>query len=272
MPLPGNVDLIEVTGQFLLYTGAAASGSVKFRPSGDPWLKDASADAILVPGDIVCTLNADGELVGPAGAVGTGGVGVKLPATNDPDLSPNGFVYDVTVSLNGLPVQEYSVALPTGSSPVDLADLAPVTPVEGSGTPIVTSVNGVSPGPTGAVTITGSQISGVVLIKTPVTIADDPTGGLIATDASAGNLFRTTLGGNRTLSNPTNPTDGQRVMWELRQDGTGSRVLTLGSKFRLGTDLAAVVLSTTAGKKDFLGAQYNLADDKWDVLALAKGY
>lgn len=272
MPLPGNVDLIEVTAQFLLYTGTAATGSVKFRPSGDPWLKDASADAILVPGDILCTINASGELVGPAGAVGTGGTGVMLPATNDADLSPSGFVYDVTISLSGLPVQEYSISLPTGTTPVDLADLAPVTPVEGGGTPIVTSVNGVSPGPTGAVVITGAQISGVVLTKTPVTIADDPTGGLIATDASAGNLFRSTLAGNRTLSNPTNPTDGQRVMWELKQDGTGSRVLTLGTKFRLGTDLPSVVLTTAAGKKDFVGAQYNLADDKWDVIALAKGY
>ena len=41
-----------------------------------------------------------------------------------------------------------------------------------------------------------------------VTLTDAAT---IATDASLGNLFRVTLGGNRTLGNPTNPVDGQKV-------------------------------------------------------------
>lgn len=94
----------------------------------------------------------------------------------------------------------------------------------------------------------------------------------IATDASQGNLFRVTLGGNRTLGNPTNPTDGQVATWELTQDGTGSRTLTLDTKFNLGTDIAAVVLTTTAGKRDRLTAVYNQAADKWDVTDLKRGF
>ncbi|SER95203.1 hypothetical protein SAMN05216188_11851 [Lentzea xinjiangensis] len=262
MPLPGNVDLIEVTGTFLSYTGAAATGTVTFRPSGDPWLKNTSADVILVPGNIPCTLE-DGELVGPLGAVGTGGKGVLLPATNDPDLAPNGFVYDVTIALSGQEVQAYSVALPTGTTPVDLADLAPVTPVEGSGTPIVTSVDGVSPSSTGAVVLNAKRQ------KAPVTLADAAT---INTDASLADLFRVTLGGNRTLANPSNPVDGQMLRWEIVQDGTGGRTLTPGSKFVLGTDMPSLVLTSTAGKKDILGAVYNQAADKWYVVALAKGF
>jgi hypothetical protein len=94
----------------------------------------------------------------------------------------------------------------------------------------------------------------------------------IATDASLGNYFRVTLGGNRTLGNPTNMVDGQKCIWELIQDGTGSRTITLGSAFALGTDISAVTLTTTASKRDFLGAIYNSTATKWYVLAFTKGY
>ncbi|GAB2964462.1 hypothetical protein [Saccharothrix stipae] len=263
MPLPGNISLVTVTGQFLTYTGAACTGTVKFRASGDPWLKDASADATLVPGDIVCTLDADGKLVGPTGAVGAGGLGVKLPATDDPDLAPTGFVYDVTVAVSGQPEQEYSVSLPALTATVDLADLAPVTPVTGGGVPVVTSVDGVTPDITGAVDLDA------VRQKAPVTLTDAAT---ITTDASVANVFRVTLAGNRTLANPTNPVDGQRLTWEFTQDATGGRTITLGNAFVFGADLPAVTLSTAPAATDVLGAQYHAASGKWRVLALAKGF
>ena len=111
--------------------------------------------------------------------------------------------------------------------------------------------------------IKGSLVSGTV------TLTD---GANIATDASLGNQFRVTLVGNRTLDNPTNPTDGQKVIWEFIQDGTGSRTITLGSKFTFGTDITSVTLTTTASKRDFMGAVYNLAADKWYVVSFVKGY
>lgn len=97
-------------------------------------------------------------------------------------------------------------------------------------------------------------------------------GATIATDASLGNLFRVTLGGNRTLSNPTNGTDGQRITWEIIQDGTGSRTLSLDTAFALGTDIDAVTLTTTASKRDFLVAVYNSTSAKWYVVGFLKGY
>lgn len=103
----------------------------------------------------------------------------------------------------------------------------------------------------------------------PVTLTDAAT---IATDASLGSHFRVTLAGNRTLGNPTNMVDGQRVIWELIQDATGSRTLTLGSAFALGTDIANTTLTTTASKRDFLGAIYNSVTAKFYVVAFAKGY
>jgi len=263
VPLPGNVTTVTVTGQFLTYTGAACTGTVKFRPSGDPWLKNASADATLVPGDIVCTLDADGKLVGPVGAVGVDDVGVLLPATDDPDLAPTGFVYDVTVSLSGQDVQEYSVSLPAAEVAVDLADLAPVTPVTGGGVPVVTSVDGVSPGVDGALTLNAKRQ------KSPLTLT---YGATLATDATLADLFRCTLTGPVTLANPTGGVDGQMLRWEFKQDGTGGRTIAFGSKFVFGTDLPSVTLSTTAGATDILGAVYHAGDDEWRVLALAKGF
>lgn len=103
----------------------------------------------------------------------------------------------------------------------------------------------------------------------PVTLTDAAT---VATDASLADHFRVTLGGNRTLGNPTNMVDGQRVIWELIQDATGTRTLTLGSAFALGSDIAAVTLSTTAAKRDFLGAIYNSTAAKWFVVAFVRGY
>ena len=246
MPLPGNVDLIEVTGQFLFYTGAPCAGTVKFRASGDPWLKDSTADATLVPGDIPCTIDADGFLVRPAGAVGTGGKGVKLPATNDPDLNPNGFVYDVTLNVGGLPELKYAIALPTGTTPVDLADLAPVTPVGGGGVQMVLSVNSKLPNGSGAVVLAAADVGAITQSdgdarylrittynpqKAPVALTDAAT---IATDATASSLFRVTLAGNRTLGNPTGAFDGQRIMWEIKQDAIGGRPPPAGQEVPAG--------------------------------------
>lgn len=87
---------------------------------------------------------------------------------------------------------------------------------------------------------------------TPVTLTDAAT---IATDASLSNTFTVTLGGNRTLGNPTNLTNGAIYNWRVKQDGTGSRTLAYGSKFKWpgGT---APTLTTTASATDFISGQY----------------
>ena len=71
--------------------------------------------------------------------------------------------------------------------------------------------------------LTGIDVTGTTTmrgpdINVPVTLTDAAT---IATDASTGTWFRVTLAGNRTLGNPTNPTDGQMVVWELIQEHVG---------------------------------------------------
>lgn len=102
-----------------------------------------------------------------------------------------------------------------------------------------------------------------------VTLTD---GANIATDCSLGQRFRVTLGGNRTLDNPTNMQDGFQYVWEFIQDGTGSRTISLGTKFAFGTDITALTLTTTASKRDFMTAIYNSAADKFNIVGVSKGY
>jgi hypothetical protein len=114
-----------------------------------------------------------------------------------------------------------------------------------------------------------TRVPAAQLGQAPSTLTDAST---VATDASVSNQFRVTLGGNRTLGNPTNGVDGQLVMWSIKQDGTGSRTITLDTKFRFGSDITSITLTTTAGKTDKLGAQYNSGDDKWDVVSFVRGF
>lgn len=94
-------------------------------------------------------------------------------------------------------------------------------------------------------------------------------GATINTDASQGYLlgstYRVTLEGNRTIANPTNPSDGQRIVYELKQDAIGSRTVTWGSKFVWSDDIPVVTLSTTAGYVDLVAWVYNATADKYYI-------
>ena len=74
-------------------------------------------------------------------------------------------------------------------------------------------------------------------------------GATITPDFAVANNFSVTLGGNRTLANPSNLTAGQSGSIFISQDGTGSRTLAFGSywDFPAGT---APTLSTAASAVD----------------------
>lgn len=74
-------------------------------------------------------------------------------------------------------------------------------------------------------------------------------GATITPDFAVANNYTVTLGGNRTLANPTNLTAGQSGSIFVVQDGTGSRTLAYGSfwDFAGGT---APTLSTAANSVD----------------------
>jgi hypothetical protein len=83
------------------------------------------------------------------------------------------------------------------------------------------------------------------------TISALTDGATITADFALANNFSVTLGGSRTLANPTNQTAGASGSIWITQDGTGSRTLAYGANwdFSGGT---APTLSTAAGAVDCL--------------------
>jgi hypothetical protein len=74
-------------------------------------------------------------------------------------------------------------------------------------------------------------------------------GSTITPDFALANNYSVTLGGNRTLANPTNLTAGQSGSIFISQDGTGSRTLAYGSQYDFAGGTAPT-LSTAASAVD----------------------
>jgi len=85
-------------------------------------------------------------------------------------------------------------------------------------------------------------------------------GSTITWDVSTAPVAKVTLGGNRTLSAPTNSATGQFISLLVIQDGTGSRTLTWNSAYEFASDTAPT-LTTTASLGDLFTFRYN--GTKW---------
>jgi len=86
------------------------------------------------------------------------------------------------------------------------------------------------------------------LAATVTTLTDAAT---IAVDMSTSCNFTVTLGGNRTLGNPTGMVTGQTGSIFIVQDGTGGRTLAYSSNWEFSSG-AAPTLTTTANAVDRL--------------------
>jgi hypothetical protein len=86
-------------------------------------------------------------------------------------------------------------------------------------------------------------------------------GATIAWDVNASPVAKVTLGGNRTISAPSNAVgSGQFISLLVIQDGTGSRTLTWNAVYEFASDTAPT-LTTTGGKGDLFVFRYN--GTKW---------
>jgi hypothetical protein len=96
--------------------------------------------------------------------------------------------------------------------------------------------------------------------------------GTIAVDASQGNDFRVAIGGNRTMGLPANPTDGQKITFQVTQ-GTGAPyTLSWASGYQFSAGLPQPTLSTTAGDTDLLCFIYNSSLGAWLLAAFLPGF
>lgn len=122
-----------------------------------------------------------------------------------------------------------------------------------------------------------SAIDNSTLLSFVVTLVDADN---INIDASLSNNFYIAFDSgraSRTLNAPTNPLgDGQVINFRVKTSAS-NQILTLytnarGFRFSDSASENLFVISTAPDKTDYFTARYNLADDKWDVQALIKGF
>jgi hypothetical protein len=116
-------------------------------------------------------------------------------------------------------------------------------------------------------TSTGQMSTSLEVAVIPLTDA-----ATITLDASLGNTFTVTIGGNRLFAAPTNPSNGQKIILKIKQDGTGGWVPSFAAVWNFGADLSGLSLSTAANAVDYLGAIYNSDSTSWDVISIVRGY
>lgn len=103
------------------------------------------------------------------------------------------------------------------------------------------------PAATGTVVLTAEANTFTAGQRGEITTLTDAAN--IATNLADSNNFTVTLGGNRTLDNPTNIVAGQSGSIFIVQDGTGSRTLAFGAYWDFASG-AAPTLTTTANAVD----------------------
>lgn len=219
------LNYVTITETFKDGSGTALAPIVTFTPS----------ETVYSAGNLVATPNSPvvAKVVSGALKAADGVSALQLLATDNTGLTYLGqtgyFEWAVNIDYGGGNVQTWSFFLPAALGTADLYKLA-------------NTLAG------------GGRIAPSVIALTD--------GATISVDSSLGNDFRVTLGGNRTISNPVNPADGQMIVFELTQDATGGRAVTWGSAFAFGAT-GQPTLSTSAAKTDQIGFKYNAAKAAW---------
>jgi hypothetical protein len=161
MPLPANVTTVTVLGTFLTPEGDPSTGTITFTPSS--WLTNSGANVAIPNSPTTKTLGTAGNF------------SVLLPITDDPDLSPDNWVYNVSEVVDGVS-QNYNILLPgtvAVGGTVYLADLVPAAPAGPEYYSLASSlsigtVTNVEAGGSATASITGLAPSQVLSLGIPV--------------------------------------------------------------------------------------------------------
>lgn len=112
MTLPAGLNLVTITGHFYGPDGTPLKGSIAFSPAAP--VLTSSLYGSIVTGGASATLDNTGTFT------------ITLLATNDPNVSPVGWTYTVTETINGSS-RSYALALPLETSNVILSQIAPAS-------------------------------------------------------------------------------------------------------------------------------------------------
>lgn len=232
-------------------------------------LKTSAGTGVSVAAGAAAMLRCDGtNVVEWIPVTGTGGLvkstspTITAPTLTSPTMTApvlgtpaSGVMTNVTGTANGLTA---GVALALKSATTSVVVSAATAPTAGQ-VLMATGASGASWQTVGA----GSVFTNVTNVFTKnqsvASVALTP-GATVSVDAALSNNFTLTADQSFTLENPTNLTDGMVLNFRLKQDATGSRVATWGSKYHF-PDGVDGVLTTTANAVDLMSCYYNAADD-----------
>ena len=235
-----------VAGQLWLDTTSATTPTLKYYDGAD----DISLATIDHTANTVNWLDSTVSITG----LSTSATGTVLTLTDTSISSTQDIRLPTAKSIADDSGNEYLKFVKTASAVNEIS--------------ITNSATGTSPdlSVTGSDTNIGLSITtkGTGLIKLndgayfpEATLTDGAT---ITWDVSTAQVAKVTLGGNRTLSAPTNSATGQFISLLVIQDGTGSRTLTWNSAYEFASDTAPT-LTTTASLGDLFTFRYN--GTKW---------
>jgi hypothetical protein len=196
--LPADVTVVTVTGTYTNEDGLPVSGSLTFIPSVAT-LRDPAHDTIIKLRQTRIDLDV------------TGSFSLSLIATDDPDVIPVGWHYDVTERIEGHPQRTWILQLHYTLVTIDIADVPstvdPSLPVYPAPVCAVTSVVGETGDVTGAEILADATIAAALATK-----ADDSdldalvpyTGATGDLDLGAESLYAANVSyGEGLLADPT---------------------------------------------------------------------
>lgn len=122
MPLPIDYNTVTITGKYVYLNGTPVTGSIKF--AGKVVATSVATNTIIVPTEILTELDENGSF------------SVPVPATDDPDINPNGWTYTITEQFTG--GRTYDIDVPVAATVIDISTVAPATPASGDPTAFVT--------------------------------------------------------------------------------------------------------------------------------------
>lgn len=118
----------------------------------------------------------------------------------------------------------------------------------------------------------GGGTMGAELSPKAVTLTDAAT---VAVNASLGNEYDLTLGGNRTIGVPSNPVNGQSIRMRVRQPASGGPFTVTWSSgvggYSFGAS-SAPTLSTAASACDLIAFDYDSVKQQWMCCGYQLGF
>ena len=239
---PGSITSATWNGNVIAYNRGGTGQSALFTAGGIVYGASTTAMAVTAAG-------TTGQVLTSAGAGAPTWTTPSSGITITDDTTTNAtrylaFTSATSGSITGQNVASTKLQFNPSTGALTATSLTPTNPLA------------IANGGTGATTLAGANIPVTSATNTFTaaqrgTISTLTDGATITPDFAVANNFTVTLGGNSTLSNPTNLTAGQSGVIIINQDGTGGRTLAYGSNYDFGGGTAPT-LTTAASAQDMI--------------------